>query len=290
VAQPFDTSTKELIEAQPADWLEFVGLGRREVEVINADLATITAAADKVLRVRAPVPWVAHLELQADYDSELDERTLQYSVLLRRRHHLAVRSVIVLLRPEADGPRMTGELRFHDPDDDCYLEFRYRIVRVWQKQVEAVLAGGLGALPLAPLAAVAEEQLPGVIRRMEERITQEASAGQAGILWAATYLLLGLRLQEEAAARLLEGVNGMKESTTYQAILREGREEGLGAGRDVGRLEEARAILLRLGTRRFGPPAEPVRAALEAITDTERLEALTVRVLDVESWDELLAE
>jgi hypothetical protein len=43
VAQPFDTSTRELIEAQPADWLECVGLGRREVAVINADLATITA-------------------------------------------------------------------------------------------------------------------------------------------------------------------------------------------------------------------------------------------------------
>jgi predicted transposase YdaD len=278
VAQPFDTSTKELIETQPADWLEFVGLGRREVDVINADLATITAAADKVLRVQAPVPGLAHLELQADYDAELDERTLQYSVLLRRRHSLAVKSVVVLLRPQADGPRMTGELRYHDPEEDWYLIFRYRIVRVWQKPVEEVLAGGLGALPLAPLTQVAEERLPGVIRRMEERIRQEASPGEAGILWAATYLLLGLRLTDERAARLLEGVRGMKESTTYQAILREGR------------VEEALAILLRLGNRRFGPPSDEARAALEAITDIERLEALTERVLDVESWDELLAE
>src|SRR5262249_1089399 len=160
--QPFDTSTKELIETQPADWLEFVGLGRREVEVINADLATITAAADKVLRVQAPVPWLAHLELQADYDAQLDDRTLQYSRPLRRRHEVAVKSVIVLLRPAADGPRMTGELRYHDPEDDWYPIFRYRVVRVWQKPVEEVLTGGLGALPLAPLTGVAEEQLPGV--------------------------------------------------------------------------------------------------------------------------------
>jgi predicted transposase YdaD len=254
VAQPFDTSTKELIEAQPSDWLEFVGLGRREVEVVNADLATITAAADKVLRVRAPVPWLAHLELQADYDAELDDRTLQYSVLLRRRHRLAVKSVVVLLRPEADGPRMTGVLRHDDPDGDYHLEFRYRVVRVWQKAVEEVLTGGLGALPMAPLTGVAEEALPGVIRRMEERIGQEAPVGEAGILWAATYLLLGLRLSEEAAVRLLQGVSGMKESTTYQAILREGREQGLAEGRGMGRVEEARAILLRLGRHGSSDP------------------------------------
>jgi predicted transposase YdaD len=124
MAQPFDTSTKELIEAQPADWLEFVGLGRHEVEVVNADLATITAAADKVLQVRAPVPWLAHLELQADYDAELDERTLQYSVLLRRRHRQEVRCIVVLLRPEADGPRMTGDIRSGDPGDAWCLHFR----------------------------------------------------------------------------------------------------------------------------------------------------------------------
>jgi hypothetical protein len=53
--------------------------------------------------------------------------------------------------------------------------------------------------------------------------------------------------------------------------------------------EEARAILLRLGTRRFGEPPDQTRAALEGITEIERLEALSERLLDVESWDELLA-
>ena len=54
-------------------------------------------------------------------------------------------------------------------------------------------------------------------------------------------------------------------------------------------MEEARAILLRLGTRRFGPPSEEACAAMEGITEIERLEGLTDRVLDVESWDDLLA-
>jgi hypothetical protein len=70
----------------------------------------------------------------------------------------------------------------------------------------------------------------------------------------------------------------MKEFATYQAIIEEGR------------VEEARAILLRQGTKRFGPPAPQARAALEAITAIDRLELLSERLLDVESWDELLAD
>jgi hypothetical protein len=47
--------------------------------------------------------------------------------------------------------------------------------------------------------------------------------------------------------------------------------------------------VLRQGTKRFGPPPADRRAAIKALTDLERLEALTDRLLDVESWDELLA-
>jgi hypothetical protein len=68
----------------------------------------------------------------------------------------------------------------------------------------------------------------------------------------------------------------MRESTTYMAIIEEGR------------MEEAKTIVLRQGTKRFGPPPADARAAIEALTDLERLEALTDRLLDVESWDELL--
>lgn len=283
--QPFDASTKYLIEAQPADWLEFLDLPRADVDLIPADLSTVTAAADKVLRVQAPTPWLAHVELQAGRDRELPDRHLEYNVLLKRRHGVPVRSIIVLLRPEADGPELTGLLEHWLPDEGWYLRFRYRVVRVWEKPVEEILAGGLATLPLAPLSRVRQSALPGVIRRMAERVRQEASPADAGRLWTATYVLMGLRYRAAMIGRLLEGVRDMKESVTYQAILKEGREEG----REEGRAEEARALLVRLGTKRFGPPSEAARAALEAVTGIERLEGLNERVLDVESWEELLA-
>ena len=54
--------------------------------------------------------------------------------------------------------------------------------------------------------------------------------------------------------------------------------------------EHYATTLLRQGARRFGPPASEEQSALETITAIERLEQLSERLLDVESWEELLAE
>ena len=72
----------------------------------------------------------------------------------------------------------------------------------------------------------------------------------------------------------------MKESVTYQAILSEGKAEG--------KAEEARNILLMLGRSRFGKPPARALAALDALTDVQELEALTVRLLQATSWQDLL--
>jgi predicted transposase YdaD len=203
---PFDATTKELIESRPEDWLQFVGLSGAVVRVVDADVSTVTAAADKALLVSDPTPWLAHLELQASRDPDLPERDLQYNVLLRRRHRLPVRSIVVLLRPQADGPELTGTVEHHMPNGRRYLWFDHLVVRVWEKPVESVLAGGLGTLPLAPLSAVTPAELPGVIRRIEERIDQEATTAQAGVLWTATFVLTGLRYPPEFVTQLLQGL------------------------------------------------------------------------------------
>ena len=49
--KPFDATTKHLIEMRPSDWLAYVGVAETSARLIDADLATITAEADRVLRV-----------------------------------------------------------------------------------------------------------------------------------------------------------------------------------------------------------------------------------------------
>ena len=120
--------------------------------------------------------------------------------------------------------------------------------------------------------------MSGSILGSVDRLDREAARDQAATLWTSTYLLMGLNYPDELIERLLQGVQNMKESVTYQKILKEGRAE------------EARRILKRQGSRRFGAPSPSHETAIDAIADLVRLEQLTDRVLEVKGWEELLAQ
>ena len=293
MSKPFDNTTKELLEAHPETWVRLLlqaDVG--PVRVLNADLSTITTEADKVLCIEEAVPWLVHVEFQSRHDATLPLRLQRYNLLIQFRHGLPVQSVAVILRPEADGSDLTGDLQHRLPDGRLYHRFWYKVVRIWELPLEEVLAGGIGTLPLAPLAEVSPGALPEVLRRIGERINREPP-DQAAKLWTATYLLMGLRYAEDAIQELFEGVLAMEDSVTYQAILRKGRAAGLAEGKAEGmaegKVKEAKQIVLRMGRKRLGPPAPHVVEAIEAIDELGRVEVLVDRLLDVSSWDELLA-
>ncbi|HEY1377646.1 MAG TPA: hypothetical protein VGF55_12675 [Gemmataceae bacterium] len=276
--KPYDATTKDLIETAPADWLTFLGRPvTGTVRLIDADLSTVTTQADKVLMVDGEPPWVLHLEMQASRDTVLPVRVLKYNALLREQHGCSVSSAVVLLRPQADGAELTGLYREPHQTDGRDLMFPYQVVRVWQVPAGQILAGGVGTLPLAPVSDVTLEALPAALERMKERFAAEMSKPQAAKLWAATFVLMGLRYPRPLAEQLLQGVIAMEESVTYQAIL------------EKGELKEARHVLLRQGGKKFGPPDAVAQAAIGAIADRQRLEELIDRVLDVASWQELFS-
>ncbi len=57
---------------------------------------------------------------------------------------------------------------------------------------------------------------------------------------------------------------------------------------EESRLIQARRLVLRLGTKRFGNADANVETTVNNLTDLEKLEQLIERVLDVHSWQELL--
>lgn len=298
MSKPFDATMRQLIEMGPADWLAYLGIpvadpGR--VTVIDSNLSTFTADADKVIRVDDPIPWIELIELQAGRDVRLDKRLHGYSTLLEWRHLVPVRTSLVLLRPAADGPELTGKLELRYPSGEVYDTFLYDVVRVWEQPVEAVLACGLTVLPLAPVARVATADVPAVLLAISGRLERETTPEQAAALWGATRILMGLRYEEEQVDAIIEGVSamlfgirGIEESSVYQGILRRGEAKGRAEGRAEGAVEQAKAALLHLGHKKFGPPDERVQAELSALGDLERLNKLIDRILDVSSWDDLL--
>jgi predicted transposase YdaD len=280
MSKPFDAISKWLLEVHPADWPAFLGVSARAVEVVDADVSTVTAATDKVLRVRADEgDRIQHFDFQSGPDASVPRRAHGYSALLEERHELPVESVIVLLAPGANLRAINGVYQRRLPGSRRpYLHFRYRVMRVWELPVKTVLKAGISVLPLAPISAVGQNKLPAVIERMKHRLGAEANSAMASRLWTATKILLGLRYQAAFVEQLLQGVRGMKESTTYQAIVEEGQ------------FKEVREDIRRLGERKFKSPLPAyVQETLDGIGDLEQLKQLLERVLDVGSWDELMA-
>lgn len=72
----------------------------------------------------------------------------------------------------------------------------------------------------------------------------------------------------------------MKESSTYQAILEEGRSEGAVA--------EAKRVLRFQGDDAFGAPDARTAAAIERINELAKLEDLLRRLRSATSWQDLL--
>ena len=276
-SKPYDTTFKELLELRPRDALALAGVTDViDVRLVDADLATIVAAADKVLRVRtAAGEFLVHFEFQSGRDPGLADRIFWYNAALCHRHRLPVQTVVVLLAPAADIRTLTGARIFALPNGRACLTFNYDVIRLWQTSAKTILNGPTGLLPLAMLCE-GTVKIEAVIAQMDRRIQAEATPQEAETLWAATYFLMGLRFAAHLARDLIPKGKIMKESTTYQATLEEGR------------VEEAKRFLLRLAKKRLGSPNAPTLDRIQAINDAEQLEELGEKLLRVSNWDELL--
>ena len=266
--KPFDAAAKQIIEADPVAWLRFLGLPGNAAELINADMTTV-AEADRILCVTDP-DYMAHTELQTTYEADMGDRMLLYNVVTYDKHRIRTVSAVLLLRKSADGPGMTGRVLREN------LTFTYHVIRLWERSPQELLRGPVSLLPLVPLTKITKSALRNAVKQMERRIDTEVPAADRSMLWSTTMLLMGLKYDPEFSLQLLKGVMEMKESSTYQYILNEGRAD------------EARRMFLRLGRKRLGEPDAETQAILDAITAIEQLEVLADRLFEVETWQELL--
>jgi predicted transposase YdaD len=282
---PFDATLKQLVRSHPRDWLDALRVPAADpVEVLTPDLSTVTRFADTVLRVGDR--GLLHLDFQGGPDTALARRLLLYNVLLHQAYAVPVHTVVVLLRPKAAEAGFRGAVGYQMVPRRGRLEFRFEVIRLWLRPAEELLAGGLGVLPLAllgklPGGARPPAGLTGVVERLVERVTREAPAEDAPELLTAAFVLSGLRVPRPQGVELFRRVSAMRESSTYQYILDEGREEG--------ELRGVRRVLLRVGRHKFGQPGPEVEAAVQAINDLDRLQRMCERLLDVSTWQDVLS-
>jgi hypothetical protein len=234
-------------------------------------LSAVSAAADTLIRVG---DRVVHIDLEAGPDADLADRMLLYNVLAHRQTGLPVRSVAVLLRSNAVTAGLTDRVEYEG------LRFRFELVKVWERPADTFLNAGVGLLPLAvlgrpPAGLTREQALPEQVQRIADEVQSEPESDRADLLLSA-FMLAGMHVRPGPLQAIFKRVLQMRESAAYQIILEEGA---------VAQLHDT---LLKQGKARFGAATPEQANRLKAIQDQGRLDRLTLRLLKVNSWDELL--
>jgi len=291
MSKPFDATLNALIDLRASQWADcFARVAGTPVgpsKPVDTDLAT-TLQADRVFRIGGKRPYMLHLELEANPRTGIPAELLRYNTLIAHQHDLPVETVLILLRPKAFTRDMTGRFQRVGVTGKPITDFNYHIERVWERQIGYWQECGI-ALEAA-FSLVTDEagrDLEGNVIRFRERVKESGiDESIANTLINSSYFMCGLRYNRDMVKEMYRRLNMLLEdSTTYQDVLEQGERKGISKGRVQGEL----SLLLRQGNKRFGPPSPVMAAALQAITDTERLERLGELILDVGSWDELLA-
>ncbi len=280
---PFDATLKDLARRHPGDYVSTCRLGNaRDIRALNVDLSVISAATDVVLGHGDPLRSVLDLNFQSGPEANLAGRLCLYNSSLYYRFGVPVHSVVILLRPAADHPNVTGRLAYTGQPRRGKLEFRYEVFRIWEIPAEELLRRGPGVLPLSVLGALApgtpvEEGIAEIVARLCRRVERSFDHETASHVLTSTFVLSGLRLNRERALDLFRRIRAVEESTTYQYIL------------EQGELKAVRRLVLRHGARKLGTPGKKVKAAIQGLEDLPRLERILDAVPAADTWDEVLA-
>ena len=298
MAKVFDVTLNTLIDAHVEDWAAFLstraGLPSGPVSVLDTDLST-TLQADRLFRIDGPVPFALHLELISSGRLGLSEVLLRYNVAAFGIAKMPIHSVIVLLRPQANATDLNGILELPGADGHPYLTFRYTVIKVWLESVANLLAAGPGLAPLAILTNEAMADPDTAFERFRDRLREPDVPDKVEeVLLGSTFILAGLRYDQNQIVNLYRRLSMiMEDSTTYQWILglgiEKGEAKGVAIGEAKGETQEARKLVLLLGTKRFGAPPPAIDAELRATNDRERLERIAGRTLDAVDWEDLIA-
>ena len=279
----YDATIKEIILQDPDALLKLLHLQGTHAQVENTDLTLIARQPDILLSVNNP-DYLLHLEIQASYDPEISLRILDYHVLSLRTSDYPVISALLLLRPQADGPKVTGEWK------SAQIHFKYDVFRLWEIPASEALSLPVSLLPLVPLCNLSGTSAEEVISKIDSRLKVEQLEKQAKItLWVKTYVLLGLKYNESDALNLLKGVDNMEESSTYLAIIKKGTEKGIQIGTNIGFMQGEQQMLIKILQYRFGTIPEAKMRMLASIDSIDELDRLSQKVVKANSLDEVFA-
>jgi predicted transposase/invertase (TIGR01784 family) len=273
----YDNTCKYLAENFPEDissWL--LGVRVSLIQMQPTELSVEPIRADSMILLTNQ-NLILHVEFQTVPDREMGFRMLDYRVRGHRKFpDKQMRQVVIYLTPTTSDlvSLTTFELEF--------TRHEFEVIRLWE-QPASIFLESVGLYPFATLAQTDEPEL--VLQEVAAKIEEIPERKLQADISAMSYILAGLVLDRDRVGRIIRR-DIMRESVTYQEILAEGEVKGKTQGRVEGRVEEARALIIRLLTRKLGSIEPNLLTKIEALP-LEQVESLGEDLLDFTSIDNL---
>jgi hypothetical protein len=236
--------------------------------------------------------WIAllHIEIESpDRTTNLKPRLPGYYIHLGDRYGLPVLPIVLYLKVGLDGIGIdTYEQRFWEL---TVLRFSYLYVGLpGLEALQYVIGDNWLGVALSALMRIPPEKVSWLGLEALRRIGESSLNEQQKFLLrdcVEAYLPLDERHKGEfeklMAATPEQRVQSMNK-TTYDRGLEKGLEQGIEKGIEKG----LQTTLLRQGSKRFGPPTPELESRIRSIQNISQLEAMTEKILDSQSWNELL--
>lgn len=241
------------------------------------------------------------VENQSTPQSGFPKRMFTYFARFHEKFDLPVYPVVIY---SFDRPRKRQASRYEVGFPGFVVSrFQFRVIQLnrlrWRDYISTPNPAATALLSKMQIAGRDRVRVKLQCLRLIATLRLDPARSQLIAGFVQTYLrMTGLelvQLQKEA------GLLPREEQTTMLTLTNEwielgkelGKElgivQGIEQGIEQGVIEAERRLILRLGTKRFGEPNQATQTALESAT-LPRLEVLADRLLEVESWAELMAE
>ncbi|NJM28512.1 MAG: Rpn family recombination-promoting nuclease/putative transposase [Pseudanabaena sp. RU_4_16] len=213
---------------------------------------------------------VLHLEFQTVPDPAMAFRMLDYRLRVYRRFPTKqMRQVVIYLLPS------TSDLVYQSSFDIPGTSHRYEVIRLWERASEEFQQLP-GLLPFAALGKTKDRE--GTLRQVAKQIEALGDRRLQSNVTASSAILAGLVLDRGIIQRIFRS-DVMKESVIYQEIRAEALDEGRQEGRQEGQRNEARSLLLRQLSKKFGTLGDRYQTQISNLA-LEQMESLSEALLD----------
>jgi hypothetical protein len=245
--------------------------------------------SDLVVKVRfldrKQVFFLIHLEHESSKRPGFPKRMYNYFMRFTEKYDLPVYPVVIFSydTPISPAPAIYKVVF----PDLTVLQFRYRVIQLnripWRRFVKQPNPVATALMTKMQIPVGDRPKVKAQCLRLLATLKLTPDNAELIYVFIDSYLELTSaenRIFERELARIAPDV---KDDTTMEVISRWRRE-----GREEGRSEGERIALFRMGSRRFGEPDTHTRESIEAISSTDKLNSLIDRLLEANSWEDLM--